>query len=47
MFLLYEIITGLKPGDKFMEYTQTVGMVILLGLLVFANGNNLVKLFMD
>lgn len=47
MFLLYEIITGLKPGDKFMEYTQTVGMVILLGLLVFANGNDLVKLFMD
>ena len=47
MFLLYEIITGRKPGDKFMEYTQTVGMVILLGLLVFANGNDLVKLFMD
>ena len=47
MFLLYEIVTGRKPGDKFMEYTQTVGMVILLGLLVFANGNDLVKLFMD
>jgi regulator of sigma E protease len=47
MFLLYEIISGRKPGDKFMEATQTVGMVILLALLVFANGNDLVKLFMD
>lgn len=47
MFLLYEIISGRKPGDKFMEYTQTVGMVILLALLVFANGNDIVKLFMD
>ncbi len=47
MFLLYEILTGRKPGDKFMEYTQTVGMVILLGLLVFANGNDLFKLLMD
>ncbi|MCF8299190.1 MAG: RIP metalloprotease RseP [Saprospiraceae bacterium] len=45
MFLLYEMITGRKPGDKFMEYAQIVGMVILLSLLVFANGNDIVKLF--
>ena len=45
IFLLYEIVTGRKPGDKFMEYTQTVGMVLLLALLVFANGNDIIRLF--
>jgi regulator of sigma E protease len=43
IFLLYEIITGRKPNDKFMEYAQVVGMVLLLSLLVFANGNDLYK----
>ncbi|MBV7531304.1 RIP metalloprotease RseP [Chitinophaga sp. sic0106] len=38
LFLLYEIITGRKPSEKFLEYAQIVGMVILLGLLLFANG---------
>lgn len=38
LFLLYEMITGRKPGDKFMEYAQIVGMVILFSLLLFANG---------
>jgi len=45
MFLLYEIITRRKPSDKFLEYAQIVGMVILLGLLIFANGNDIIKLF--
>jgi regulator of sigma E protease len=45
MFLLYEIITGRKPSDKFMEFAQIVGMVLLFGLLIFANGNDIVKLF--
>ena len=45
MFLLYEIITGRKPGDKFMEYAQITGMVLLFALLIFANGNDIVKLF--
>jgi len=45
MFLLYEMITGRKPGDKFMEYAQMVGIILLLGLLVYANGNDLYKLF--
>lgn len=45
MFLTYEIISGRKPSDKFMEYAQIAGMVILLGLLVFANGNDIIKLF--
>jgi regulator of sigma E protease len=45
MFLMYEIITRRKPSDKFMEYAQITGMVILFGLLIFANGNDIVKLF--
>ncbi len=45
MFLLYEIITGRKPNDKFMEYAQITGMVILFSLLLFANGNDILKMF--
>ena len=43
MFLLYEIISGRKPGDKFMEYAQTVGFFILIALVLFANGNDIYK----
>jgi len=45
MFLVYEMISGRKPSDKFMEYAQIAGMIILLGILVFANGNDIIKLF--
>lgn len=45
MFLLYEIITRRKPSDKFMEYAQIAGMVILFSLLIFANGNDIIRLF--
>jgi regulator of sigma E protease len=45
MFLLYEIVSGRKPGDKFMEYAQIAGMIILLALLLYANGNDVVQLF--
>jgi regulator of sigma E protease len=38
IFTLYEIITGRKPGDKFMEYAQMVGMVLLLGIMAYALG---------
>lgn len=38
LFTLYEIITGRKPGDKFMEYAQMVGMVLLLGIMAYALG---------
>lgn len=47
MFLLYEIITGRKPGDKFMEYAQLVGFVILIALLLYANGNDVYKAIFD
>jgi len=40
IFTLYEMITGRKPSEKFLEYAQIVGMVILFGLLIYANGND-------
>ena len=43
MFLLYEMISGRKPGDKFMEYAQMVGFFILIALVLFANGNDIYK----
>ncbi len=45
MFLLYEIIARRKPSDKFMEYSQIVGMILIFALLIYANGNDIVKLF--
>ena len=45
MFLLYEMVSGRKPGDKFMEYAQTVGFFILIALVLFANGNDIFKAF--
>ena len=45
MFLLYEIISGRKPGEKFMEYAQITGMVLLLALLLWANGNDVIRMF--
>jgi regulator of sigma E protease len=45
LFLLYEIIFRRKPSDKFMEYAQITGMVILFALLIFANGNDIIRLF--
>jgi regulator of sigma E protease len=45
MFLLYEIIAGRKPGDRFMEYAQMVGMLLLLSLLIFVNFNDILRLF--
>jgi regulator of sigma E protease len=44
LFLLYEIITKRKPNEKFLEYAQTAGMILLLSLLIFANGNDILKL---
>jgi len=43
MFLLYEMVTRRKPSEKFLEYSQIVGMVIILGLLIFANTNDIVR----
>lgn len=43
MFVLYEIVARRKPSEKFLEYAQMVGLVLLLALLLFANGNDVYK----
>ncbi|MDR0394137.1 MAG: RIP metalloprotease RseP [Tannerella sp.] len=45
MFLLYEVVTRRKPDDKFLEYAQITGMIILFSLLIFANGNDILRFF--
>ncbi len=45
LFTLVEMITGRKPGDKFMEYAQMVGMILLLGLMAYALGLDFWRLF--
>src|ERR1035437_1211048 len=44
LFLLFEVITGKKPSDKFLEYAQIAGMILLLALLLYANGNDVLRL---
>jgi len=43
MFLLYEMVTGRKPNDKFMEYAQMFGFFLLIALVLFANGNDIYR----
>jgi regulator of sigma E protease len=43
MFLFYEVVSGRKPNDKFMESAQIAGFFLLMGLVLFANGNDLYK----
>ena len=45
MFLLYEIITGRKPSDKFMEVSTMIGFFLLIALVLYANGNDLFRAF--
>lgn len=45
VFLLYEIITGKEAPQKVLEYAQTVGFFILIALLLYANGNDIVRAF--
>lgn len=45
MFLLYEMVSGQAPSDRFLENAQKVGMVVLLALMVFAIGNDILKIF--
>jgi len=45
LFTLIEMITGRKPGDKFMEYAQMVGMILLFGLMAYAMGLDIFRLF--
>lgn len=43
MFLIYELVVGKKPSDKFMEYAQVVGFIFLISLFVFAFGNDIYR----
>jgi regulator of sigma E protease len=45
VFTLWEMITGKKPSDKFLEYAQVTGFILLIALLLFANGNDIFRLF--
>ena len=43
MFLFYEMVSGKKPNDKFMEYAQMFGFFLLLALVIYANGNDIYR----
>ncbi len=45
IFLMYEIFTGRKPHEKVLEYAQITGMILLFALLIYANGNDIIRLF--
>jgi len=45
MFLIYEMVSGRKPSDKFVEYVSVLGLILLLTLVIYANGNDIYKLF--
>jgi regulator of sigma E protease len=44
MFLVFEMVSGKKPGEKFLEYAQIAGMVVLLALVLYANANDIIKM---
>ena len=45
VFVLWEMISGRKPSEKVLEYAQVAGFVILMGLILLANGNDILRLF--
>ncbi len=45
LFLLYEVVTRRKPSDKFMEFAQLLGMVLVFGLILYATGNDIYRFF--
>ncbi len=45
LFTLWEMITGRKPSDKFLEITQFIGMILIIALFLFANGSDIFRLF--
>lgn len=47
MFLLYEIASGRKPSDKFMEYATLAGFIIVIGLVLYANGLDIMRMFFN
>jgi regulator of sigma E protease len=47
MFLLYEVATGRKPSDKFMEIATMIGFILILSLVIFANGLDIFRSFFN
>lgn len=47
VFLLYEMVSGRKPNEKVLEYAQIAGFVILMSLVLYANGNDIYRAFFD
>jgi regulator of sigma E protease len=47
VFLLYEMITGRKPAEKFLEYAQVAGFFFLITLLLYVNGNDIYQLIFN
>lgn len=45
LFLLWEMITGKKPSDKFLEIANNIGFYLLLALIIFANANDIIRFF--
>lgn len=45
VFLLYEVVSGRKPSDKFLEYATMAGFVIVIGLVLYANGLDILRIF--
>lgn len=45
ILILYEMISGKKPGDRFVYATQLIGMVLILGIMFLAFGNDIARLF--
>ena len=43
LFLSVEIVSGRKLSDKFLEYAQITGMILLFALLIYANGNDIYR----
>lgn len=47
MFLMYEMIAGKKPSDKFLEGAQKVGMMLLFSLMIYAVSNDIIQNFFN
>ena len=45
MFLIYEMVSGRKPSDRFMEVSTMIGFFILIAIVLYANGNDIVRAF--
>ena len=45
MFVLYEMVSGKKPSDKFLEYAHGAGFILLISLFLYANGMDVIRAF--